>query len=132
MTRYLLDTDTLIDFAKGWEPTRSRVLQMIAAGDVLAVCAISVAEFYAGVPEEQRGVWDDFLGSLTYWDISRDAALAAGRDRWRLARQGRVLTTADALIAATARAYEATILTNNARDFALTATPVLSLRALVP
>lgn len=45
MTRYLLDTDALIDFAKGAEPAISYVLSWIDGSDVVAVCAISVAEF---------------------------------------------------------------------------------------
>lgn len=53
MTRYLLDTTALIDFSKGREPARTRIPQMIAAGDELAVCAVNVAEFYAGVQPEQ-------------------------------------------------------------------------------
>jgi tRNA(fMet)-specific endonuclease VapC len=128
MTRYLLDTDTLIDFSKGREPTRSRILHMIDAGDLLGVCAINVSEFYSGVPEENRLVWDELFGSLTYWDISRQAATAAGRDRFTAARKGHTLATADALVAAVARENKATILTSNVKDYANAGNNVLSLR----
>src|SRR5918996_1079818 len=100
MTRYLLDTDTLIDFSKGWEPAHSNLLALIAGGDVLGVCCINVAEFYAGVPAEHRSLWDEFFASVAYWDVSRLAAIAAGVDRYAFNRQGRRLTTADSLIAA--------------------------------
>ena len=40
MTRYLLDTDALIDFSKGSEPATSHILSWIDAGDTLGVCAI--------------------------------------------------------------------------------------------
>jgi predicted nucleic acid-binding protein len=50
VTRYLLDTDAPIDFSKGSEPATSRILSWIDATDIVAVCAISVAEFFAGLP----------------------------------------------------------------------------------
>jgi predicted nucleic acid-binding protein len=128
MTRYLLDTDTLIDFSKGREPTRSRILQMIEAGDVLGVCAINVSEFYAGLPEEQRSTWDEFFTALPYWPISREAAIQAGRERYEFSRQGRTVTTADALIAAVARENQATIITSNIKDYPMPGVSLLSLR----
>jgi len=128
MTRYLLDTDTLIDFSRGWEPTPSRVLQLIEAGDVLGMCAINVTEFYSGVPEENRIIWDDFFASLTYWEISRRAATRAGRARFIAARKGHALATADAIIAAVARENKATILTSNVKDYTIQGVSVGSLR----
>jgi predicted nucleic acid-binding protein len=128
MTRYLLDTDTLIDFSKGREPTRSRVLEMIDAGDVLGVCAVNVAEFYAGLPREHRDVWDDFFASLTYWDISKDAASRAGADRYQLGRSGKSVTTTDALVAAFAREQGATIITSNIKDYPMEDVTAVSLR----
>jgi predicted nucleic acid-binding protein len=127
MTRYLLDTDTLIDFSKGREPTRSRVLEMIDAGDVLGVCAVNVAEFFAGLPLEHRHVWDEFF-SLPYWDISREAASRAGADRYQLGRSGKSVTTTDALVAAVARDHGATIITSNIKDYPMEDVTVFSLR----
>ena len=54
MTRCLLDTTALIDFSKGRQPASSRILRMFEAGDEVGVCAIVVAEFYAGLVPEQR------------------------------------------------------------------------------
>ena len=54
MSRYLLDTNILIDFSKRREPAFSFVQRAIATGDELGVTAINVAEFYAGLaPSEQ-------------------------------------------------------------------------------
>ena len=128
MTRFILDTDTLIDFSKGWEPTRSRFLELIDAGDVLGICAITIAEFYAGIPSETRPLWDEFFSSLAYWGISREAAVAAGVDRYEFGRKGQPITTADSLIAAVARAQHAIILTSNAKDFPMQTVSVRSLR----
>ncbi|MBI4318805.1 MAG: PIN domain-containing protein [Chloroflexi bacterium] len=113
--RYLLDTTALIDFAKGREPASSRILGFSEGGDELAVCAINVAEFYAGVPPAQRGVWDEFFSTLTYWDVTAQAARHAGCLRFDFARKGRVLSTTDVIIAAVAQEKEAVIVTDNTK-----------------
>lgn len=127
MTRYLLDTTALIDFSKGREPTCSRLLALIAAGDELGVCAINIAEFYSGIPIDKRDVWNEFINSLSYWDITREAAIHAGCDRYDFARKGQTLATTDALIAAVARDRQATLMTNNVKDYPMSDITVLSL-----
>ena len=127
MTRYLLDTSALIDFSKGREPARSEILALIAGGDEIAVCPINVAEFYAGIPPDQRPDWDTFFRALGYWHISREAARQAGSIRYDFARQGQPLSTADTLIAAVAQEKGAVIVTNNVKDFPM---PGIRLRPL--
>ena len=118
MTRYLLDTTALIDFSKGREPARSWILESIAAGEELGVCPINVAEFYSGVPTEVRvPEWDEFMDSLAYWQISREAARQAGRYRYEFARKGVALATADVLVAAVAVDRAAVLVTNNVRHY---------------
>jgi len=86
MTRYLLDTTTLIDYSKGHEPAVSHILEAADAGDDLAVCAINLAEFYSGIPESQYALWDGFFSELRYWDITPEAARLAGQYRYQAAR----------------------------------------------
>lgn len=128
MTRYLLDTTALIDFSKGREPARSRLLRMIQTGDEVGVCAINVAEFYAGVPPEKRALWDAFVDALGYWEISRAAARQAGCFRYDFARRGQVLSTTDALVAAVAQERGAVIVTSNVKDYPMPEVQLLSLR----
>jgi predicted nucleic acid-binding protein len=128
MTRYLLDTDALIDFSKGVEPVTARLLAWIDGTEVVGVCAISVAEFCAGLSSEQAGEVQDLLDSLTYWDISRTAAVRAGQDRYSFARAGVTITTTDALLAAVAREQKATLVTSNLKDFPMSDVALLSLR----
>lgn len=117
MTRYLLDTDALIDFSKGAEPATSAILRWIDSGDVVGVCPITVGEFFSGLSPSQAGRWDPFVSALMYWGISRQSAVAAGQQRHTFARKGRALTIADALIAATAMENEAVLVTGNVKDF---------------
>jgi predicted nucleic acid-binding protein len=75
MTRYLLDTDALIDFSKRREPASSRILQWIDGGVTVGVCAVTVAEFAAGLSTEQLAAWEKFLTSLASWDMSPQTAM---------------------------------------------------------
>jgi predicted nucleic acid-binding protein len=127
MTRYLLDTTALIDFSKGREPARSTILAMIQAGDDLGVCAINVAEFYTGIPPEKRPTWDDFISNLSYWEMSIAAAIEAGQDRYNFARSGLMLSTTDTLVAAVAREQQATLITNNVKNYPMADMILLSL-----
>ncbi len=129
MTRYLLDTTALIDFSKDREPTRSRILSMIGAGEKLGVCAINVAEFYTGaVPPGKRFIWDQFIGSLAYWDITFEAAVRAGRDRQHFLRTEQTLSMTDVLIAAVARQQGAILVTSNRKHYPMADITLLSLQ----
>ncbi len=129
MSRYLLDTTALIDFSKGREPARSRILAMIQSGDDVGVCAVNVAEFCAGLPPSRRAAWDKFFGSLLYWDITREAAEQAGSLLYESARLGRPLSTTDVLIASVALEVGAVLVTDDARSYPMPGLQLVSLRA---
>jgi predicted nucleic acid-binding protein len=117
VSRYLLDTDVLINFSKGREPAATRVTQLIDRSDELGVCAINVAEFFAGIAPPDRPYWATVFSTLTSWPISPAAAQRAGELRYDFARQGQILSTADTLIAAVAMEHGATLLTGNVRHY---------------
>lgn len=117
MTAFLLDTTALIDFSKRREPAYSQILDWIDSGDTLGACAITISEFYAGLSVEQAQDWEEFITALTYWPVSAPAAMLAGQDRYRFARQGRAITTIDALVAAVAREQYAVLVTANVKDY---------------
>src|SRR6266568_4073055 len=100
MARYLLDTSAIIDLSREQEPAHSLILRLYERGDELGVCAINVAEFYAGLSAEEHPDWGEFFAALTYWPISRQAAIQAGCWRYDYARKGKQLTTTDTLTAA--------------------------------
>jgi predicted nucleic acid-binding protein len=117
MSRYLLDADVLIEFSKRRESARSFIRAAIDAGDQLGVCAVNVAEFYAGLPSHVRPTWDHFVGLLQYWEITRATAARAGEYRYEFARNGQILATTDALVAAVARENQVTLVTGNGKDY---------------
>ena len=127
MSRYLLDADMLIDFSKGWQPTTARLLGLVDAGDVLAVCDITLAEFYAGEAPGTKPKIDEFIRQLAFWTASPDAAILAGDTRRQYKLQGKSISTTDAIIAAIALEHGATVLTGNMAHFPQ---PGLSVRSL--
>lgn len=69
---YLLDATALIEFAKGIEPTRSRVLDLLETGHTVALCGVTVAEFHSGIAHGQDPRMDRFIDRLPCWEISRE------------------------------------------------------------
>ena len=127
MSRYLLDTDVLITFSRGREPTASRLLALLEEGNEVGICPVTVAEYYSGVERGDDPKIDRFIDALPYWGITPAAAVAAGHYRYMFARNGRPLSTADTLIAAVASRHHATVLTRNAKDFPMEDVAVLEL-----
>jgi predicted nucleic acid-binding protein len=126
--RYLLDTTALIDFSKGFEPSRSNILELIDQGLPLAVCAVTVAEFFTGLALGERQEWREFFATLLYWDIGTQAAIQAGIWRFDFSRQGIQLATTDALVAATAWEHRATLITNNLKHYPMPGIQLMSAR----
>lgn len=117
MKRYLLDTDILISFSKNYDPILPFIQKLIDSTDEIGVCPINVAEFYAGIPPRQHPLWNTFFASLLYWPITQKIAQQAGMWRYEFARKGKILTTADTLIAAVAKEQNAILITGNAKDY---------------
>jgi predicted nucleic acid-binding protein len=115
--RYLLDTTVLIEASRHREPALSWLQEALRKSDEVGVCAVTVAEFFAGLRPDERPRWDAFVAELTYWATTREMARQAGIYRYAYARLGRTILTADVLIAATAAAVGATLVTNNIKDF---------------
>jgi tRNA(fMet)-specific endonuclease VapC len=122
--RFLVDTTVLIDASRHREPALSWLQGAIQQPGEVGVCAVIVAEFFAGLRPEERARWEAFIDQLTFWDTTRDMAQQAGIYRYHYARRGRAISTADAIIAATAAAVGATLVTDNLKDFPM---PGLSL-----
>lgn len=127
MNRYILDTDTLIDFSKGREPVVSLISKWITNDDILGICPINIAEFYAGLPASSRKEWGEFFSRLMYWEISADAARSAGILRNEYKKRGITITTTDALVAAVGREQHATVVTSNTKDY-----PTSGVKLLAP
>jgi predicted nucleic acid-binding protein len=124
----LLDTTVLIDVARRREPATSWLNRIVRRPIQTCVSAVTVAEFFAGVRPEQRRDWQYFIDGLTHWEVTKEIAIRAGVLRYDLARQGRTVQIADALIAATAVVHGAALVTANITDFAVTGLTTIRLK----
>jgi len=117
MAKYILDTTLLIDHLRGRKEAAELVDTLALDGHRLGVCCVSITELYSGLGQDARVAAGDLTDGLEYYEVSREAAKEAGRYRYEFARRGTILSTTDTLIAATAIAEGATLITANTRDF---------------
>lgn len=127
MSRYLLDTNILIDLSNNILPVSAVVDKWFVSGEEIGISPIQITEFYAGVRPEELGAAALFLEPFHLWEITHSAARAAGIDRYAFARRGRQISLADATTAAVARFYDAILVTNNIKDFPMTSLQLLPL-----
>lgn len=127
VNRLLLDTTVLIDVSRAFGDVDGSLRKLVTTGWVVGVCAVSVAEFMAGVPIPDRMRWERWIADYRYWDITREAAVLAGQLQYDQKRQGLALHTPDALIAATAIVTDSTLATKNVKDFPMPSLKLLPL-----
>ena len=118
--RILADSAFVIDYLNGDPAALARWREVFEEGDEPIVNEIVVAEVRTGLKPWEVADFDAFLRPVEFIQPGPDAALLAGRWRAEARAVGRTLGLADALIAAVAYTDNATVLTRNTRDFALT------------
>lgn len=117
----LLDTNCCIDLIRGTPEDARRRLTRLAVGTV-AISSITFAELCHGVeksaqPGRNRVALTQFCLPLEVLPFDAPAAAEYGAIRAVLERKGTVIGPLDLLIAAHARALDATLVTNNLREF---------------
>jgi predicted nucleic acid-binding protein len=93
------------------------MLHVLGRGDMLATSCVNLAEIEAGLRQRERRKAEAVLGHLRFLVTTREAAIRAGRYQAEWARKGRTIETPDALVAGTARAHGAVLVTHNTSDF---------------
>jgi len=119
---YLLDTNACIQFLRDPDSAVSHRLSAVSEGEV-ALCTVVKAELYYGArrsadPDRSIQVLEAFFGSLVSLPFDDLAAEIYGRIRAYLAQEGQLIGPNDLLIASTALAHGATLVTHNTREFA--------------
>jgi hypothetical protein len=127
VTRYLLDTTVLVAHLRGDEEISQLMLDLVAAGHLLCVSCVNVAEVERGIRPKERRAATTLLDRLTFLSTTVEAAIRAGRYLAELSERGRTLHLADALVAATARVHGAVLVTDNVADF-----PMRDIRVMRP
>jgi predicted nucleic acid-binding protein len=117
LSLYLVDTTVLIAHMRGDEAVTSLLLDLLADRHLLGTSCVNVAEVERGIRPKERKAAEALLTRLRFLETTREAATRAGRYQSDFGRRGVTIHTADALVAGTARAHGATLLTDNVRDF---------------
>jgi tRNA(fMet)-specific endonuclease VapC len=116
--RYVLDTDAAVDVLRRKYGVAER-LATVSPDDV-GVTTMTVAELLYGVaasadPARNRAEVERFLGEVQLLPFGRRAAAAHAEARWQLRAQP--IGPSDLVIAATALAAGATLVTANSREY---------------
>ena len=128
MTKYLVDSNVLMYWLNGVQRASALLAELSSRGDLLALNAVSVAETYSGIPPDDLERIDLLLGAFEYWSIDWAVARLAGEYRHRYARQGRKLPLPDVILGAHAITNDATLITNNERDYPMPELKILNFR----
>jgi predicted nucleic acid-binding protein len=117
--RYLLDTSVILDHVNGHLPAFVLLNRLFEEGAELMVCAVVVSEALARGDEAHRHVVSRLLSAIDYVPADASAARAAGD-----ARSAYRIGLADALVVATARRLQATIVSRGRPAYKLQDVPV--------
>lgn len=120
--KFVLDTNICIFIIKQRPPQVLQQFKNYKAEDI-GISAITLAELQFGVVksrhrEKNQQALCEFILPLAILEFNSDAAFAYGEIRAELARTGQLIGALDMLIAAQALSANATLVTNNVREFA--------------
>jgi predicted nucleic acid-binding protein len=102
MAALLLDTSVIIHTINEKKNRRQFLHGLVQDGNILACCAINVAEIYAGMRLKEEAKTTHFLASLDYYPVTFSVARLAGELKRDFGRKGTTLSLTDSLIAAVA------------------------------
>ncbi len=117
---YALDTNTVLDYFRGRGAVAENLLGV--APSEVALPAVVVYEVWIGVLASQnakrrQSQYERFLATVEVLAFDADVGRRAAELRFALERRGERIGPLDTLIAATALAHHATLVTRNVREF---------------
>jgi predicted nucleic acid-binding protein len=111
--KLLIDTDVLVDFLRGLPKA---VKYIKAHSEEIIISAITVAELYAGVRDEELRQLDDFISIFDVIPVSHAIAKSGGLYKQQY-HKSHGTGLADAIIAATSVIGDAELKTMNTKHF---------------
>ena len=121
MAVLLLDTSVIIDVLNDKRGRNVLLRQLLEEGHTLACCPINITEVYAGMRPKEEAATENLLNSLQLFPITRPVAKLAGELKRDYSRKGTTLNLGDVIIAATALHNRLTLITDNVKDFPMSA-----------
>ncbi len=117
----VVDTSVLVDHLRGDARARDALLATRWSGHDLAASVLTRIELLAGVRSRERRELDALFTVLRWVDVDREIAARAGALANRYLASHRDIDTVDYVIAATAEALGADLLTKNVKHFPMIA-----------
>jgi tRNA(fMet)-specific endonuclease VapC len=121
MKEALIDTDILSYFLKGEVEIAKRFREYLKAYPKINISIITLYEVMGGLEykkaHKQMADFDQFLNHCEIFNISNQSARVSANIYGELKRKGRVVASADLLIAGIAIANGLCLITNNERHF---------------
>lgn len=119
--RYMLDTNICSYILKNHPTAVKQKFEEVGAGNI-CISAIVLAELYYGAVRHPKGIVirreiDNFVSRLVVIPWDENAADHYGAIRASLEKAGTLVGAMDMLIAAHAKSCDATLVTNNLREF---------------
>ena len=118
--RYLLDTDTCVGWLRGNETVHRRLAAVGPTATAMSIVTLAELRYGSACsahPEENHRAIDSFLTGVAVVGLDLATARTFGDVKAALRAQGMLLEDADLLVAATALAYQLTLVTNNTQHF---------------
>ena len=119
--KYFLDTNVIADAIRGKKPNIASHFAKIPPKDIY-VSAIVVAELEYGAAHspdyrKNKALYEDFISDFAVIPFEKEYAGIYGEIRQYLTARGQVIGSNDMLIAATAMANDAVLVTHNTGEF---------------
>jgi predicted nucleic acid-binding protein len=113
----LLDTTIAVDHLRGAEPATTLLRDLVEAEEELGASEIVRFELLSGVRDHELEALEQFFSAVAWIPVDEDIARIAGSLARKHRRANSGVDDADYLIAATALAFDAELLTTNVRHF---------------
>ncbi len=111
------DSDVLIDFLRGIDPSASRV-EIELGTRSFGTTTVTAFELWAGAKSrKQSSAVEALLGAMTILVLDEESARAAADVKRKLIARGEEIGSADCLIAGICLTNRAVLLTNNKKHF---------------
>ncbi len=114
--KFLPDTNALISYFEGKEPDKNFLTELIAKEE-LFISPVVVAELRPRTNTDDQKKLNDLIGSGTVIPIDLEIGFMAGQYREQFSKKTKKVYLLDCLIAATCKAHDLALITNNLKDY---------------
>ena len=119
MSKYLLDSNIIIDFLIGREEAISLLDEIKGTDGLPATSPLCIAEVQLGARKEEEKITNIFLDSLQVYDLNRTIANKAGGYIREFKSKGITLPLVDTLIAATCIINNLILITYDTKHYSI-------------